>query len=254
MNIPPKRMIISAGASGIGLSIAKRYIKEGARVATFDIDAEALSQSAASLDYHEVCDVCDAMAVQKFVDRAIDDMGGLDTIIANAGSAGPTALIEDIDPADWERTVSVNLTGQFNLLRACIPYLKQHNSGTVILMSSAAGRLGLPYRSPYAAAKWAVIGLKETLAMELGPHDISVNAILPGSVEGARMDDVLQAKADSLGCSLAKTREMEVNNVSMKRMIDSNEIADLAWYLSSHGARSISGQSIGICGNFETLR
>ena len=121
-------------------------------------------------------------------------------------------------------------------------------------MSSAAGRLGLPMRSPYAAAKWGVVGLKETLAMELGPHCITVNAILPGSVKGPRMDAVLTAKAKASGISLDAARNAEVQNTSLGRMIEPDEIAELAWFVASPAARSISGQSLGLCGNFETLR
>ncbi len=104
------------------------------------------------------------------------------------------------------------------------------------------------------AAKWEVIGLKETLAMELGPYGISVNAILTGSVTGPRMDAVLSAKANAQGVSLDQARETEVLNSSMRRMINPQEISALAWFLASPAANSISGQSIGICGNFETLR
>ena len=248
------RVIITAGASGIGLAIARRFASRGARVSICDIDESAIKKVSGEFTLAQDCDVTDARTMGGFVDRAVEAMDGLDTLIANAGSAGPTAYLEDIDPADWERTVAVNLTGQFCLLRAAIPYLKRQEQGTIILMSSAAGRLGLPMRSPYAAAKWGVIGLKETLAMELGPYGVSVNAILPGAVEGERIDKVLNAKANAAGITLADARRAEVENVSMKRMIVPDEIADLAWFLAAPSAQSISGQSIGICGNFETLR
>lgn len=248
------KLIITAGASGIGLAIARHFTKHGALVAICDIDEGALETVADEFCFTAACDVTDAVAVSKFVDQAVDRMGGLTTVIANAGTAGPTALLEDIAPQEWAQTIAVNFTGQFTLCRAAIPHLKPQKQGAVILMYSAAGRLGLPMRSPYAAAKWGVIGLKETLAIELGPHGITVNAILPGSVTGPRMDAVLAAKAEALGVSVEAAQAAEVQNTSLGRMIDPDEIAELAWFLASPGARSMSGQSLGLCGNFETLR
>ncbi|MEM6411892.1 MAG: SDR family oxidoreductase [Pseudomonadota bacterium] len=247
-------MIISAGASGIGLAIGRQFVAKGASVAICDVNEEAVLAVSAEFDLATVCDVTDAEAMNSFVKDAVSRLGGITTVIANAGTAGPTANLEDIGSRDWSRTIAVNLTGQYTLLKSTIPHLKAQGKGTVILMSSAAGRLGLPMRSPYAAAKWGVIGLKETLAMELGPHGISVNAILPGSVTGPRMDAVLTAKAKVMDISLEEARAAEVANVSMQRMIDPQEIAELAWFLASPAARSVSGQSVGVCGNFETLR
>ncbi|WP_298362327.1 SDR family oxidoreductase [uncultured Litoreibacter sp.] len=247
-------MIISAGANGIGLAIARHFAANGASVAICDVDEEAIAAVAAEFDLATVCDVTDADVMDNFVKNAVSRLSGVTTVIANAGTAGPTSNLEDIDPDDWSRTIAVNLTGQYTLLKSTIPHLKAQGAGAVILMSSAAGRLGLPMRSPYAAAKWGVIGLKETLAMELGPHGISVNAILPGSVTGPRMDAVLTAKAKATNISLEEARLAEVANASMCRMIDPQEIAELAWFLASPAARSVSGQSVGLCGNFETLR
>ncbi len=248
------RLIITAGASGIGLTIARHFSARGASVAICDVDAEAVAAVADEFALADVCDVTDAIAMGDFVAATVAELGGISTVIANAGTAGPAANLEDISPEDWTQTLAVNLTGQYTLLKAAIPHLKAQRHGAAILMSSAAGRMGLPMRSPYAAAKWGVIGLKETLAMELGPYGISVNAILPGSVTGPRMDAVLSAKAKAQGISLEQAREFDVLNASMHRMIDPQEIAELAWFLASPAARSISGQSVGICGNFETLR
>ncbi|WP_298299346.1 SDR family oxidoreductase [uncultured Litoreibacter sp.] len=247
-------MIISAGANGIGLAIARHFAANGASVAICDVDEDAVAAVATDFDLASICDVTDAGAMDSFVRAAVSRLGGVTAVIANAGTAGPTANLEDVDPDDWSRTIAVNLTGQYTLLKCTIPHLKAQSAGAVILMSSAAGRLGLPMRSPYAAAKWGVIGLKETLAMELGPHGISVNAILPGSVTGPRMDAVLTAKAKAMGISLEEARAAETANTSMQSMIDPQEIAELAWFLASPAARLVSGQSVGVCGNFETLR
>ena len=249
-----RRAIISAGASGIGYTVAKRLIADGFKVAICDVDQIALRQVEQSTDlaFADVADVTDPEAMRLFVNDAVVALGGLDTVVANAGIGGPTAHLEDIDPDEWKTTLAVNLDGQFNLLRAAIPYLKNNGSGSVVLMSSAAGRLGYPMRSPYAVAKWGVIGLKETLAMELGPHDITVNAILPGFVAGSRMDRVLQDKATATNSTIKEVHE--VANVSMRKMVVAEEVAATIAFLASDPGRSISGQSIGVCGNYETLR
>lgn len=250
------KAIVTAGAAGIGLAIARRLVADGGAVAICDVDATALDQAAADLALAsaEVADVTHADAMQDFVDRAVLAMDGLDLVVANAGIGGPTAFLEDVSHSEWSATLAVNLDGQFNLLRAAIPHLKRRSAGSVVLMSSAAGRLGYPMRAPYAVAKWGVVGLKETLAMELGPHGISVNAILPGSVAGARMDRVLADKAAATGITRDRAQAEEVANVSMRRMVAADEIAGVVAFLASLAGRSISGQSIGVCGNFETLR
>ena len=248
--------IITAGASGIGFVVASTLIKAGYNVAICDVDCKALESAKTALDLSLAleCDVTDPKSMRSFVDMAVEKMGGLDTVVANAGIGGPTALLEDVDPIEWQATLSVNLDGQFNLLRAAIPHMKQNCEGAVVLMSSVAGRLGYPMRAPYAVAKWGVIGLKETLAMELGPHGINVNAILPGSAKGDRMDRILADKSSATGMSIKEVYEAEVSNVSMHKMVDAEEIADVVAFLASPAGRSISGQSIGICGNYETLR
>lgn len=250
------RAIITAGASGIGLTVAKRLVAGGFKVAICDVDDDALEQATRSVDiaFADVTDVTDPEAMNRFVVSASKAMGGLDTVIANAGIGGPTALLEDIEPDDWRMTLSVNLDGQFNLLRAAIPHLKSNGTGSVILMSSVAGRLGYPMRSPYAVAKWGVIGLKETLAMELGSYGVTVNAILPGSVSGERMDRVIRDKAAATGITTEEVHASEVANVSMHKMVEADEVAGVIAFLTSAAGRSISGQSIGVCGNYETLR
>src|SRR5262249_25385132 len=126
-------------------------------------------------------------------------LGGLDVLVNNAGIAGPTSKVEAIDPAEWRRTIDVNLNGHFYCTRLATPLLKQSKRGAIINISSVAGRLGYAYRTPYAASKWAIIGLTESLAKELGPDGIQVNAILPGLVEGPRIERVIAARAQELG-------------------------------------------------------
>ena len=174
-------------------------------------------------------------------------------LVNNAGIAGPTAAIEDIDPADWRRCLEVDLTGQFLCARRAVPLLKAAGGGAIVNMSSAAGRLGYAFRTPYAAAKWGVIGLTQSLAKELGPHDISVNAILPGVVQGPRIERVIAARAEQLGLSYAEMEKQYLEKVSLRRMVTAQEVAAMVVFLVSPLGRAVSGQSLGVCGNVETI-
>jgi NAD(P)-dependent dehydrogenase (short-subunit alcohol dehydrogenase family) len=252
-----KRAIITAGASGIGRVVARTMIEAGARVAVCDIDPASVT--AFSSDYPEatavVCDVADPASVPLALQAMLAGLGGgVDVLFNNAGIAGPTAAIEDVSPEDWTRTVDVNLTAQFLFIRGVIAGMKAQRSGVILNMSSAAGRLGMPMRTPYAAAKWAVIGLTQSLAMEVGQFGIRVNAILPGSVRGPRMERVMAARAELTGRPFAEIEAEEVATMSLGRMIEPEEIADLAVFVASDAGRSISGQSLGVCGNTEILR
>jgi NAD(P)-dependent dehydrogenase (short-subunit alcohol dehydrogenase family) len=250
------RAIVTAGASGIGRTTAEMLKNAGARVAVCDIDEMAISDfRTANPDCLAVsCDVANPSAVALALPAMLEELGGIDILMNNAGSAGPTAFIEEIAPEDWSRTIDINLNAQFLFSRGVVPAMKAQKSGLIVNMSSVAGRLGFPMRTPYAAAKWAVVGLTQSLAMELGAWNIRVNAILPGSVRGERMDRVLKARAGATGRSLADIEAEETAAISLGRMIEPREIADLVAYLASPSGRSISGQSLGVCGNTEILR
>jgi NAD(P)-dependent dehydrogenase (short-subunit alcohol dehydrogenase family) len=251
-----KKAIVTAGASGIGLEVARACIKAGAAVAVCDIDQgrlDALHETDPGIRAYR-SDVGNAAQASRFIETAADALGGIDILINNAGIAGPTAPVEEIAPTDWDATVAVNLSAQFYCARLVVPLMKRNGGGSIVNMSSAAGRLGFPMRTPYAAAKWEVIGLTQSLAMELGPHGIRVNAILPGPVIGERMERVLRDRADRLGVGIDVVREEEIRNISMRKMIEPQEIAGLIVFLCSDQGRSISGQSLGVCGNTETLR
>ncbi len=251
-----KRIIVTAGASGIGATTAQFMKLNGGLVSVCDVDELALAKfSKKNPDIISLqCDVTNPLAISSYIEDTRNVLGGIDVLVNNAGIAGPTAAAEEITTKEWDDTISVNLSAQFYFAREVIPYLKRQYGGCIINMSSAAGRLGLPMRTPYAAAKWGVIGLTQTLAMELGEYNIRVNAILPGAVEGERMDKIFREKAKILNEDIASVRNNETKNVSMKRMIDPEEIAELIVFLCSNSGRSISGQSLGVCGNTETLR
>ena len=171
----------------------------------------------------------------------------------NAGIAGPTAAVEDVHPDDWRRCIDVSLTGQFLCARLAVPMLKAAGGGAIVNLSSVAGRLGYAYRCPYSAAKWGVIGLTQSLAKELGPANITVNAILPGLVEGSRMEGVIRSRADQTGVSYEEMESEYLDRVSLRRMVSQEDVAAMALFLLSDLGRNVSGQSIGVCGNIETI-
>ena len=246
-----QKVLITAGASGIGREIARAFVKSGARVHVVDIDVNGLNTlRAESLAIStETCDLADAAAIEAMVPRAIELLGGLDVLVNNAGIAGPTATVENYDPGEWDRVMRVNLGATFNVTRLAIPRLKKSAAGCIINMSSAAGRLGYPQRSAYAASKWGIVGFTKTLSMELGPHGIRANAILPGPVAGERMQRVLEGRAATSGRSLEEERSSALANQSLKNFTEPAEIAALALFLASDAAKTISGQALAIDGD-----
>ena len=252
---PGLRVVVTAGASGIGRAIADMLIAHGASVHICDIVDSFLDGFAAE---HPSAGRTKAdVSNDKDVDRLFADveahLGGLDVLVNNAGIAGPTGAIEEIDPAEWRRCVDVCLTGQFLCARRAVPLIKAAGGGAIVNMSSSAGRLGYAYRTPYSSAKWAVVGLTQSLAKELGPANIAVNAILPGIVEGPRIDTVIRDRASQLGISFEAMEQQYLERVSMRRKVSPHDVAATVLFLVSDLGRSISGQSIGVCGNVETL-
>ncbi|HEX2525262.1 MAG TPA: SDR family oxidoreductase, partial [Geminicoccus sp.] len=200
-----------------------------------------------------LCDVSVDDQVERLFQDVESSLGGLDALVNNAGIAGPTGGIEAIDPAQWRRCLDVDITGMFLVTRKAVPLLKRNPEGCVINMSSAAGRLGYAFRTPYAAAKWGVIGFTQSLAKELGPAGIRVNAILPGIVEGPRMEGVIRARADETGVAYDEMERQYLQRTSLRRMVSADDVAGMALFLCSSLGRNISGQSLGVCANVESL-
>lgn len=251
------RALVTAGAAGIGRVIAETLSQHGAKVYLCDIDQAALEATLAALPSvggGEFCDVADPRQVERLVANAAAALNGLDILINNAGIAGPTARVEDVTIEDWNQTLSVNISGQFYCAKYAVPLLKQAGGGTIINLSSAAGRFGFPLRSPYSASKWAVVGFTKSLAMELGQDAIRVNAILPGVVEGERINRVIDAKARALGVSFEQMQATLLENVSLRCMVSPQDIANMALFLCSAAGRHISGQALSVDGNVEVLR
>lgn len=250
-----QRVLITAGADGIGRAIAERLAAEGARIMVCDIADRALDDFRKAFpDSPAVkADVSDTGDVERLVGEAQGQLGGLDALINNAGIAGPTGGVEEIDPAEWRRCIDVCLTGQFLCAHFAVPLIKAAGGGAIVNMSSAAGRYGYAYRTPYSSAKFGVIGLTQSLAKELGPSNIRVNAILPGIIEGPRMEGVIRDRAGQLGIGYDEMEAQYLQRISLRRMTSPHDVAAMTAFLLSDDGRNISGQSLGVDGNVESL-
>jgi len=250
-----KRVVVTAAASGIGRAVAQAFIAAHARVHVCDICADALSvfQSMEPSLSATVVDVSDPAAVDRLFDEALRELGGLDILINNAGISGPTGLVEDVTPEAWNHTIAVNLSGQFYCIRRAVPLLKQAGGGSIINISSTAGIMGYPLRTPYAASKWAVVGLTKSLAMELGPSGIRVNAICPGSIEGENMQRVIAAEAQARETDPVSLRKSYEKQNSLRTFIAPEDIANMILFTCSDAGAKISGQALSVDGNTETL-
>jgi NAD(P)-dependent dehydrogenase (short-subunit alcohol dehydrogenase family) len=251
-----KRILLTAGAAGIGRIMAEQMHAAGAKVFLCDVDKDALAAlSSAHPDIgHIHADIADRADVQRFFEQGMAYLGGLDVLVNNAGIAGPTGPVEEIDPDDFERTLAINITGQFLCTRLAVPHLKDNGGGAIINLSSAAGKFAFPLRTPYSASKWAVVGFTKSLAAELGPFNIRVNALLPGAVEGPRIERVIAAKADARGVPYEEMLANYTNLASMGRLIPPEDIVAMALFLASDACGTLSGQALSIDGDTQMLR
>ena len=250
------RVLVTAGAAGIGRAIAQTFAQHGARVHICDVDRAALDacgreQPDISRSLADVSRVDDVDRLFADVKR---ELGGLEVLVNNAGIAGPTAKVEDILPEDWEKCIAVDLNGMFYCTRLAMPLLKangRERGGSVINMSSVAGRLGMGMRTPYSAAKWAVVGFTKSLALEAGPDGIRANCIQPGNVEGERINRVIEAKAKASGASFAEKRQALLDTTSLRTFVTAQDIANMALFLATDAGRHISGQALSVCGDLQ---
>jgi NAD(P)-dependent dehydrogenase (short-subunit alcohol dehydrogenase family) len=256
ISVKGQHVLITAAASGIGYAFAKAFLEKGARVHICDINEDTLEDCKTTLPGVGVtlADVSDPAQVDQLFEETVPSLGGLDVLVNNAGIAGPTACIEDVSPGEWDRTMAININGQFYCARRAVPHIKAAGGGSIINMSSSAGLLGYPMRSPYAASKWAVIGLTKTMAMELGEFGIRVNAICPNAVEGPRMDAVIAAEAQAKNISEKEVYEGLVKGTSMRTFVTTDDVVNLVLFLCSESGGKISGQTLSVDGHTETLR
>jgi len=253
-NLKNKKIIISAGASGIGWATAKICLSKGANIYLCDVDSKNINKikkhplNNKKLFAYE-CDASEEYDVEDFFDKIRKKTKKIDALINNVGVAGPTGTIEKLNSGDWERIFKVNVISHFYFTKLAIPMLKKNKNGSIINISSGAGIMGFPLRSPYAASKWAVVGMTKTLAMELGKYKIRVNAICPGTIKGNRMVKVIKDKANFLKISKKKIEKEFVSMASMNCWIYEEDIGKICSFLISDEAERISGQVIGVDGN-----
>ena len=243
------RVAISAGAGGIGRVMADSFAACGAAVFVSDIDPGLLSACPHPSVRADAGNPDDCAA---FVDAAVAHHGGLDVLVNNAGIAGPTAPVEAVTPEELDATLRIDLAAMFHCARRAIPALRAAGGGSVINLSSAAGRFGFPLRAPYSAAKWGVIGFTKSLSIELGPDGVRVNAILPGPVDGPRIRAVIKAKAAAAGISENEMTERTVSTTSLRCFVTQQDIANMALYLASPFGATISGQAMCVDGDMQT--
>ena len=250
-----RKVFISAGGSGIGRCIAEAFLKQGDEVFVCDINQQSLQQF--KQDYPQLqiayCDLGQMHAIQPMFETAMQALGGLDILVNNTGISGPTVAADELSFEDWTQVLNLNLNSTFMMTKLAIPYLKQSDSGVIINLSSIAGRMGYPFRLAYSTSKWGIIGFTKTLSMELGAFDIRVNAVLPGAVDGERVQRVLQARADAMNISLEEVTQNALANQSLKQFVNPKHIADLCVFLASDSASSISGQILPIDGDKQRL-
>lgn len=245
------RVLVTAGAAGIGRAIAATFARNGAKVHICDVDKGALAdaQKALPLVTQTVADVARLADVDRLFADARQALGGLDVLVNNAGIAGPTGLVEELRPEDWDRCIDVDLNGMFYCTRLAMPMIKAAGGGSIINLSSVAGRLGFARRTPYAAAKWAVVGFTKSLAIEAGPDKVRVNCIQPGNVEGERIERVIDAKAKALGITNDAMRERLLESVSLRTFVSAQDIANMALFLATDAGKHITGQALSVCGD-----
>ena len=249
-----KKIIISAGASGIGWATAKVCLEKGAVVFICDIDQKYLSKAKKHKQNNKrlfvfECDASNEIAVKELFSKILKKTKKIDCLINNVGIAGPTGTIEKLTSKDWENTLKVNVISHFYFTKLAIPMLKKNKGGSIHNLSSGAGIMGFPLRSPYAASKWAIVGVTKTLAMELGKFKIRVNAICPGTIKGDRMIRVVKDKSKFLKISKKQIEKEFISMASMNCWIYEEDIGKMCSFLISDEAMRISGQVIGVDGN-----
>ncbi|MBC8364625.1 MAG: SDR family oxidoreductase [Actinobacteria bacterium] len=248
----PQCVVVTAGASGIGLAMVEAFVSAGARVHVADLPGQGddLPDGVGFTGG----DVSDAADVDRLFDDAVGSLGSVDVLCNNVGIAGPTGPIEELGVEGWDETMAVNVRSMFLCCRRVVPLMREAGGGVILNTSSTAGVVGFPLRAPYAASKWAVVGLGATLAMELGEFGIRINTLCPGSVGGDRMDRVIAAESASTGFGVEQIRGHYEDQVSMRTFVDGRDIAAMAVFLASPAARYVNGQVIAVDGGLESLR
>jgi len=255
LRLKDKVAIVTGTGRGIGWTTAIELASEGADVAVTSIsddkdNIEKLAQVIKTLNRRAlpiICDVSDENSVIAMVQSAAGSFGKIDILVNNAGIAGPVANVVDMDLADWNKTLAVNLTGTMLSSREVLKHMIPRNSGVIINIASNVGRRGLAMRTPYVCSKWAQIGFTQTLAREVAKNNIRVNSVCPGAVEGERIKFFIGTRANSLGISYEEAYRQVEAEALLGRMVTPKEIAAAVIFLASDASSGITGQSLNVC-------
>jgi NAD(P)-dependent dehydrogenase (short-subunit alcohol dehydrogenase family) len=242
--------VVTGASQGIGKEIAVRFAHEGARVVLAARSRERLEETAAQIEAIDGSALVVPVDLREAADveRLAAEVGTADVIVANSGIAGPTTALWEIEPAEWEETIAVNLTGTFLLCRALLPAMIERGSGSVVVIGSTTGKRPMWGRTPYAATKLGLVGLVRTLAEELGPHGLRANLISPGGVEGPRIDAVLHEQARAAGTTYEAVYTEAMKVVPLRRLVTADEIASAAVFLASDASAGITGEDLNVSG------
>ena len=250
-----RRILITGGASGIGRVIANSFQSLGDHIAVCDKSLDNIKKLRLEMPKSLIvnADVTQENQMKSFFEEVMDCFGGIDVLISNAGISGPAENIENLEFLDWKSCLDVNLNGAFLTSRWGAKVMKGQGSGLILFVSSTSGLFGVPMRAPYVTAKWGLIGLTKTLAMELGPDGIRVNAICPGSVVGERMSNVCKMESSASGLSEEEIENQYRAGVSLRQFVNSEDVADMAVFLASKAASKITGQALAVDGHTEKM-
>jgi NAD(P)-dependent dehydrogenase (short-subunit alcohol dehydrogenase family) len=246
--------IVTGAAGGIGFAICHALIDAGARVALAGRNLTALRKAAAALSPDPQrtlavqADVRYEADIRRMVKAAIKRFGQVDLLVNNAGARGPTVPVTELSLRDWQDVFDTNLTGAFLCARECLKHMAGRRDGKIINISSVVAHMAYPLRASYSASKSGLVNLTLTLAQEMGPLNIRVNAILPGPVEVPALEQVIVARAKTLGVSVDEARKRFMRPSALGRLVTPEEIGALVLFLASDGARNITGQAIDIGG------
>jgi NAD(P)-dependent dehydrogenase (short-subunit alcohol dehydrogenase family) len=248
-----KVAVVTGAGSGIGEAIARRFAEAGAHVVVAGRTLASLQAVATDIaGTAAICDVTDLAQVEAMFATALSVTGQIDVLVANAGQSGPVAPITTVDPAAFRDTLELNIMGVVHCLQVGGRMMERQRHGSIITMSSRMGLHGYPMRSAYCASKFAILGLTEAVARELGPAGVRVNALCPGAVSGALMDRVLERRAIAEGRSADDIARAEYTDVAaLRRWVDPREVADAALFLASDASAAITGDRFKVdCGRF----
>jgi NAD(P)-dependent dehydrogenase (short-subunit alcohol dehydrogenase family) len=256
MKLKDKVAVVTGGGRGIGKEIALALASEGAAVVVSGRQKDVLEQTVSQIEalgargMLTVTDVSDESQIEEMIAAATKSFGKVDILVNNAGIAGPTAQVTNLSREDWDHVMAVNLTGAFLCARAVIPQMIERRSGKIVNISSVAGKMAYALRSPYAASKWGMLGLSASLAQELGPYNIQVNAICPGPTSGERMEAVISGRARELGVSFEEIEKAYVAGTALKRMADPKHVAAAVVFFCSEEGNSITGEALEISAGY----